>query len=322
MIYKPEIYHGFAKKPPFFEGWYYKQISSDGENTLILIPGIFIGKSADDTHAFIQVYDGRNGTSWYCRFPAESFIASRHEFSVQVGASRFSRDSVHLDIHQDGVALIGDLNFSNHHPWPVTLFSPGAMGPYGFLPFMECNHAVLSFTHNIEGMVSLNGAILNFSRGKGYMEKDWGSAFPSTYIWFQTNHFNAPDTSLFGSIAEIPWRNASFSGFIFGFMLKGKLFRYATYTGAKIQKLLVSEREIELIIGDRRTELEINVERHHGSALYAPYSGEMRTKIYESLSGKASVKFHRIEAGSRISEWEGSADHTGLECVGSLNFRF
>lgn len=322
MIYKPELYHGFAKKPPFFEGWYYKQISADGINTLILIPGVFFGKSADDTHAFIQVYDGKSGTSWYCRFPADSFIASRNEFSIHVGGSRFSRESVHLDIHQDGVFLVGDLNLKNHHPWPVTPLSPGAMGPYGFLPFMECNHAVLSFTHSIEGSVSLNGADIDFSQGKGYMEKDWGSAFPSTYIWFQTNHFKATDTSLFGSIADIPWRNSSFSGFILGFMLKGKLYRYATYSGAKIRKLQVSEREIELIAGDRKTELEVNVERHHGAALYAPYSGEMRTKIYESLSAKTMVRFYSIAAGLRHLEWEGSGEHTGLECVGSLNFKF
>lgn len=322
MIYKPELYHGFSKKPPFFEGWYFKQISSDGTQTLILIPGIFIGTKKEDTHSFIQVYDGTKGKSWYCRFPVESFIASQHEFSIHVGGSRFSRESVQLDIHQDGVVLVGDFNLKNHHPWPVTPLSPGAMGPYGFLPFMECNHAVLSFVHDVAGKVSLNGIELDFSKGKGYMEKDWGTGFPSTYIWFQTNNFKATDTSLFGSIANIPWRKSSFPGFIFGFMLKGDLYRYATYSGARILKLLVSESEIKLHIGDRKTELEIRVERHPGAALYAPYSGAMQTKIYESLSAKTEVRFFKIESGSRHLAWEGAADHTGLECVGSLKFGF
>lgn len=62
------------------------------------------------------------------------------------------------------------------------------------------------------------------------------------------------------------------------FMLKEKLYQYATYSGAKIRKLQVSESEIELIAGDRKTELEVSVERHHGAALYAPYLGENANK--------------------------------------------
>lgn len=33
------------------------------------------------------------------------------------------------------------------HGWPVTLANPGVMGPYSFVPFMECNHGILSMDH-------------------------------------------------------------------------------------------------------------------------------------------------------------------------------
>ena len=31
--------------------------------------------------------------------------------------------------------------------WPVKVTSPGAMGPYAFVPFMECYHGVVSMDH-------------------------------------------------------------------------------------------------------------------------------------------------------------------------------
>ncbi|MEZ4893124.1 MAG: tocopherol cyclase family protein [Saprospiraceae bacterium] len=39
--------------------------------------------------------------------------------------------------------------------------------------------------------LTINGEELDFTGGKGYMEKDWGRSFPSAYFWMQTNHFRS-----------------------------------------------------------------------------------------------------------------------------------
>ena len=57
----PEIYHGFHKKPPYFEGWYYKLISADEQHRYAIIPGIFHTQDRQQNHAFIQVLDGMTG---------------------------------------------------------------------------------------------------------------------------------------------------------------------------------------------------------------------------------------------------------------------
>ena len=31
-----------------------------------------------------------------------------------------------------------------------------------------------------------------FHGGKGYTDKDWGTRFPTTWIWLQSNHFQVP----------------------------------------------------------------------------------------------------------------------------------
>ena len=59
------------------------------------------------------------------------------------------------------------------------------MGPFRFLPGMECSHGVISMGHALEGTLTLNGAVLDFAGGTGYVETDRGRSFPSAYLWTQ-----------------------------------------------------------------------------------------------------------------------------------------
>ena len=67
----PGVYHGLNKKPPFFEGWYYKLVSADEKHKVAIIPGVILGK---DAHAFIQVLNGVDGKTAYHEYPLEHFI--------------------------------------------------------------------------------------------------------------------------------------------------------------------------------------------------------------------------------------------------------
>ena len=147
----PVWYHGHKKKAPFFEGWYYKCISADEQHKWAFIPGIFVNRDADKTHAFIQVLDGVQGTACYHRFPVEDFQAKQQAFDVRIGASRFQLDQIHFDLADEQGSITGELYFKNGQPWHISLTSPGVMGWYGWLPFLECYHGVNSFDHEIEG---------------------------------------------------------------------------------------------------------------------------------------------------------------------------
>jgi succinate dehydrogenase/fumarate reductase flavoprotein subunit len=48
----------------------------------------------------------------------------------------------------------------------------GTMGWYAFVPAMECYHGVLSFDHLLEGGLELNGQYIDYTGGRGYIEKD------------------------------------------------------------------------------------------------------------------------------------------------------
>ena len=71
-------------------------------------------------------------------------------------------------------------------------------------------HGVLGFDHAIQGVLAIDDQAVDFSGGRGYIEKDWGQSFPEAWVWFQTNHFERAGVYLTASVANIPWMgNAS-----------------------------------------------------------------------------------------------------------------
>jgi len=183
----PEWYHGHRRAPPFFEGWYYKLVSADGSRRYAIIPGIFKSDDPVQNHAFVQVLNGTTGRVVYHRFPADAFRAAENRFEVTVGANRFTERYIALQLAGAEQTLYGEVHFEGVQPWPVRLGSPGIMGPFGWLPghravAWECNHGVLSLDHGLRGSTVVDGQALDWTGGRGYIEKDWGAAFPSAWI--------------------------------------------------------------------------------------------------------------------------------------------
>ncbi|HOT96280.1 MAG TPA: tocopherol cyclase family protein [bacterium] len=311
-----EGYHGEKKKAPFFEGWYYKCVDGAGENRLALIPGIARHREPEQDHAFLQILDGSSGRSFYHRVPAEQFHADPRGLEQHVGACCFSQNGLALDIEAEGWQLKGEITFGPLSPWPVTLRSPGAMGWYAWVPFMECYHGVVSFSHELKGTVLFNGRGIDFAGGRGYIEKDWGRSFPHAYIWLQSNHFPAAETSFMASVAIIPWLRSAFPGFIIGLHHRHHLYRFATYTGAQVEALEIGDAEILLQVRDRHHRLHIRAERARAGLLHAPTPQGMKGRIAETLGGTLSLRLDRLESRERIMEQTGL--HAGIEAAGDL----
>lgn len=307
----PDEYHGWGRSRRYFEGWYFKLVSPDEKHALAIIPGISMDENGN-RHSFVQVMDGKACQAQYHRFRADEFRPDPQRFEVRVGANQFSADKINLDLP----GISGEISFQNTSPWPKMLGAPGIMGWYSFVPFMECFHGVVSLHHSLKGELRLGpqARSVDFSGGKGYIEKDWGRSFPRAYVWMQTNHFDTHDrASLLASVAHIPWLGSYFIGFIGGFWLDGRLFRFATYTGAR-KFLRISEEHVELIFKNRKTEIRMLAKQAPGTSLKSPISGEMTGKIQESL--QAEVQVELLENGRRI--FEGTGRNAGLEVAGAV----
>ena len=118
---------------------------------------------------------------------------------LKIDKNRFTTHSVDLDLPN----IKGSLKFENVTPWSSSLFSPGIMGPFSFVPFMECYHGILSMDHSITGELSIKDKNIDFTSGRGYTEKDWGHSFPIGYVWMQSNHFSESKNEIQKGIIEL-----------------------------------------------------------------------------------------------------------------------
>lgn len=304
---RPEAFHGTGITRGFFEGWYVKLVSADTDQRWAVIPGIFRGleqpgQPARD-EAFVQVLNGSTGASAYHVFPVEEFWASPDRFEARVGSNHFSATGVTLDLPE----LTGRVDFvTPMDPWPVTWRAPGIMGWYGLVPFMECYHGIVSFGHELRGTLAVAGEPVSFDAGRGYLEKDWGRAFPAGYVWLHSNHIDAdPTASLVASVALIPWLRSSFRGFIVGFKHHGRLHRWATYNRSSEAELAIDDTHVRWTLDGPDGRLILSAERVRGGLLHAPLREAMHQRVEETMDGRISIR-HEDAEGRVLLEGEGA----------------
>lgn len=316
--WKPGVFHGRRKKKNFFEGWYFKIVDHGEKHAYAVIPGVSMTGNPLNSHAFIMFLDARAQRMHYFKYPLNELSASDKKFELTICRSFFSLDEMRLNLEQGRDHISACISFEDTYPWPVKLLSPGVMGWYAFVPGMECYHGILSMDHAIEGFIEADGIRIGLEGGRGYIEKDWGVSMPSSWIWTQTNHFDREGISLSGSIAKIPWLGSYFTGYIFGFLYDKKLYRFTTYSGAKVTGLDVTLNNIRIRLESKAYILDIDADRSEGVELPAPRLGEMTAKVKESLRSSINVTLLRKKGSCMEHIYSGTGRNAGLEFVGEI----
>jgi tocopherol cyclase len=310
-FFNPERFQGWNKKKRYFEGWYYKMVDTTEKHAFAIIPGISMDEYGEK-HAFIQVLDGKRLRSGYHKFDYNSFFAAPGKFQITIQNNRFSEDELQIDLPE----IHGRLAFRNNVPWPKPFYSPGIMGPYAFVPFMECYHGIVSMDHSIRGSMTYNNENICFDHGRGYIEKDWGRSFPCAYFWLQSNHFSRPGISLKASVAKIPWLKGFFVGFICGIWVKNKLIRFTTYNKTVLKRSFANEESVELVMENKKYRISINAYRDPATVLAAPVFGLMKGRIEESMNAKIKVRLMDLNKNRVILADTGR--NAALEVAGDI----
>ena len=308
-IWNPHVYHGWGRSKKFFEGWYYKIVDNSQTNAFAIIPGIAMDENGNK-QSFIQVLDGKNLKAEYFKFDSDEFKPTPKKHDLYIGENHFTKTTLSINLP----GLKGNLTFKNLFPWSNTFLSPGIMGPYSFVPFMECYHGIISMNHDIEGSLFQNQKEICFDNGRGYIEKDWGHSFPEAYVWMQSNHFSKSGISFKSSIAIIPWLKSSFIGHIAGVLIDGKLIEFTTYNGTKLNICDISQENVSIIMQNRLFKLKINAIREKATTLAAPISGFMDGRIDESM--KAQIKVELIDKKSNKTILDDTGKSAGIEVAG------
>lgn len=310
-IKHPEFFQGNRKKNNYFEGWYYKLVSHDLKTSIAFIPGISINKK--DPHAFIQVFLSTNHqlVTHYIRYESDSFTYSHDQFMVQIKNQLFTKDELDVDIDDKKIKIQGKIKLANHVPLKSNLYAPNIMGPFAYIPFMECNHGVISMQSFLSGKLKINDEIIDFNQGKAYLEKDWGKSFPKNYIWLQSNHFKDVNTSIMFSYATIPFMGLSFKGLIVNLVYAMKEYRFSTYNFAKILKKDVSENSIYFILKNGQYKLHVQAKKDREVELKSPTFGVMSQTIKEGLSGIIDLKLYKKD----VLIYEDTGYQAGIEIM-------
>jgi len=301
----PDLYHGRLSKN-YFEGWYFKLVDRKMEHAFAFIPGVFFSPAGKDDHAFIQVVDGIKRTCRYARFEAEQFTASRDIFSFSVAGSRFGRSGLDFNLAGEDAEIQGRVDFSNHLDWPDNCFNPGSMGFYNYIPRMQCYAQVCAMDFDLGGSLVMNGQPVDFTGGKGYIEKNWGSAFPYSWVWVQCNHFRKARVSLSCSLAHIPFPISSFRGFLVGFYLDSRFYEFSTINRST-SEVIQKGTDVVMHLRNRHHSLTIDCETDRADfiLLKGPRGDQMVPLVQENLQGRVKVTLTENPAGRVIFEDRG-----------------
>lgn len=268
----------------YFCGWYFKCQSN--EHTLAVIPAFH--RSENNQSCSIQIIT--DAKAWNVDFPYENFSQQKDRFDISIKGNHFNREGISLFINTPSLSVSGSLSFGEFTPIRYDI-----MGPFRYVPFMECRHSVVSMKHTVNGKLNINGKTYSFDNAVGYIEGDRGYSFPKRYIWTQCIFDKG---SIMLSVADIPFGLFSFTGIIGIILINEKEYRFATYLGAKAIKI----EKGEIIIKQGDITLSVNLLERNSQPLLAPVSGAMNRTIHESASCRVLYSFRK--KGQTIIDFE------------------
>lgn len=257
----------------YFKGWYFKCCTED--KTVAFIPAFH----RTDSTKIVSLQIITDGTAF--SIPFNSLEYCETPLYIKLGNCVFSEDGIVLNLSGVGQSIHGELHFGALSPIRYDI-----MGPFKYVPFMQCRHSVYSMSHRVDGHLTIGGQHFDFQNGVGYIEGDRGRSFPKEYIWTQCCFQNG---SVMLSVADIPFFGIHFTGIIGVIWLDGREYRIATYLGADVKH--IGENTVTVEQGDYR--LTATLISRNEQVLFAPVNGKMSRTIHESASCKAYYRFSK-----------------------------
>jgi hypothetical protein len=255
----------------YFKGWYFKCTTQD--KTIAFIPAYHY--SNNKKSASLQIITDSNALN----ITFDTLEYHEKPLYIKIGNCVFSDKGIILDYKDGALTIVGKLCFEQ-----LTPICYDIMGPFMYVPFMQCRHSVFSMSHKINGEIKVNDQLYKFENDIGYIEGDCGRSFPEKYIWTQCCF---DKNSLMLSVADIPFLGINFTGIIGVVLLNGKEYRIATYLGAKVKQ--VDKNTVTVKQGS--FELTATLLKKNTQPLAAPTNGDMCRTIHESASCEAYYRF-------------------------------
>ena len=315
--FNPDLYHGQHKRKNFFEGWYYKIVDKKNNYKIAIIPGVSLGHNEDQHHCFIQIVNSTDLKYNYLSYDMNNFKYSNKPFRICINSNIFNLDGINLYINKDNLYIKGNLVFKNIIKWPDSILSPGSMGFYNYLKFMECYSQVCVLNGSLVGHLIINGENIDFTGGKVYIEKNWGKSFPKSWLWIQSNSFKNRKASITCSLGTIPFPIKDFNGFLIGATVEDEFYNFTTINRSKINiKTLGDDIVLTVTKKNLKLTLKTYTKPEEFLVLKAPIKGSMTSFVKETLNGQVYMLLEDTDSNKIIFNDIGTC--TGVEYGGDL----
>lgn len=265
------------RKYSFFQGWYFK--NQNDTESISLIPAFHIDEKGNRS-ASLQVIMSKESHQIF--YSMREFNISSGRFAIRIGNNIFTEQGILINLKDEKLTISGRLFFTRLTPLKYDI-----MGPFRYIPLLQCRHSIHSMLHVINGILLVNGKKMNFHQGLGYIEGDRGSGFPRNYLWTQCSWRSQGDHSLMISVADVRMGGLSFPGCIGVIYYGGKEYRLATYLGVNIVKY----KKGELQVRQGKYDFHLKNLENDEKCLLAPVNGKMTRTVYESVNAKVRYRF-------------------------------
>jgi tocopherol cyclase len=297
----------------FYEGWYHKVAIPEKEEAFFFIYGVILPKADSGVAPAAFLYCGRSSTlsTVFQTFPVEDYWAATEHRDVRIGdASRATALRFAGTAEADGNTCSWDIDYTGGVPWLET------MGPLTGTEGLETSWTVGTIKAAATGWVEFNGDRVRFENVSGYCDHNWGSAFPSEWMWLQANLFPSGDAALSVSAGKVPVGPTVIKATMVGLYLDGEIltFRSPDLDIMNSEATMghwtaTGERELAKIA------IEANCEVDTMFHLRVPTAQGMEPHAWESLAGTIDVTYEtRADAES---DWQtvfsGTSPYAGVE---------
>ena len=86
-----------------------------------------------------------NDHVWKIHYAPEQFYAAKGRLYCRIGRNVFSENGISIDIRTRELKMKGKLVYGK-----FSQLSGDIMGPFRWIPFMQCRHEIISMRHNVQ----------------------------------------------------------------------------------------------------------------------------------------------------------------------------
>ncbi|HRE58805.1 MAG TPA: tocopherol cyclase family protein [Candidatus Kapabacteria bacterium] len=281
-IYKPTTLQGNLDRDKYFEGWFQKIYSKEYNASILIIYG-YATRNTEDRFGFIQILLPQKAPE-IIYFNRNEIACDSDGHIVQMGENLLTTEIILINTNDINVHL----KLINNK---VTRTFKNSMGYHYFVPNLPCYHSVLNTAHQVSGEIQQKDVRYILNNEMGYLEKNWGTSFPKSYIWLHAVDPHDSKVSMLFSIAEIKWFGIKFIKHVGHFHFDDKQIDLRSLKNFAVSHQMPSKDTYQILMRSKTIQIEISIVFGDNILFKGPQGGVLSSDIIHFPDTDVQIRF-------------------------------